>query len=189
MRTLSKRVVSPFSSTPGQSRDIGAHAMSGLNSGHKTRSGQVMCTARDIANSVATTMKKSLRIHSPSHLMRDDVGKMIPAGSAVGIRDNAKMAYKEIDALSSGMIMSSSPEQALGTSRMAYTGAGNQIADAVKNLKTPSGGNNELVSILSEQNSILTRILGKNPDLYIDGEKVTDIVNGNNAIIASTKYF
>src|SRR5690625_3496671 len=189
MRALSKTLVSPFSSTPSQFRNIGVNAMSGLTSGLNAGRGQVMSTARGIADSVASTMKKSLRIKSPSQLMRDDVGKMIPAGIAVGIRDNAKMAYKEIDALSSGMIMSSSPEQALGTSRMAYTGAGNQIADAVKNLKTPSGGNNELVSILSEQNSILTRILGKTPDLYIDGEKVTDIVNGNNAIIASTKYF
>src|SRR5690625_2099592 len=146
MRTLSKTLVSPFSSTPGQFRSIGLNAMSGLTSGLNAGRGQVMSTARGIANSVASTMKKSLRIHSPSHLMRDDVGKMIPAGIAVGIRDNAKMAYKEIDALSSGMIMSSSPEQALGTSRMAYTGAGNQIADALRNLKVPSGGNSNSFS-------------------------------------------
>src|SRR5690625_3320285 len=146
MRTLSKTLVSPFSNTPGQFRNIGANAMSGLNSGLNAGRGQVMSTARGIANSVASTMKKSLRIHSPSHLMRDDVGKMIPADIAVGIRDNAKMAYKEIDALSSGMIMSSSPEQALGTSRMAYTGAGNQIADALRNLKVPSGGNSNSFS-------------------------------------------
>src|SRR5690625_5105216 len=93
MRTLSKTLVSPFSSTPGQFRNIGSNAMSGLNSGLNAGRGQVMSTARDIANSVATTMKKSLRIKSPSRLMRDDVGKMIPAGIAVGIRDNAKMAY------------------------------------------------------------------------------------------------
>src|SRR5690625_6767661 len=66
MRTLSKTLVSPFSSTPGQFRNIGANAMSGLNSGLNAGRGQVMSTARDIANSVATTMKKSLRIKSRS---------------------------------------------------------------------------------------------------------------------------
>src|SRR5699024_12267307 len=100
---------------------IGSQAMSGLNSGLWGGKDRVMATARNIANSVASTMRSALRIHSPSRVMRDDVGFEIPAGVAEGIEGNASSVYKALDSLSNKMRVST-PEVALVTHQMAYTG-------------------------------------------------------------------
>ena len=96
-----------------------------------------MSTARGIANSVASTMKNALKIHSPSRLMRDDVGKWIPEGIAVGIRDNAKSVYNELDSLSTGMLRVSTPEAALGAFAMRSSSfpsnSGSQGSTSTKN--------------------------------------------------------
>ena len=49
--------------------------------------------------------------------MRDKVGKWIPAGIAEGIEDNVSSVYKALNKLSYA-----TPEVALGTHRMAYSG-------------------------------------------------------------------
>ncbi|MCR6116632.1 tape measure protein [Salipaludibacillus agaradhaerens] len=147
MQSFAKGLIRPFNRLPSDFNNIGRNAMSGLNAGLNAGRGQVMSTARNIANSVANTMQKALKINSPSRLMRDDVGKWIPEGIAVGIRDNAKSVYKELDNLSNGMIMTSTPEAALGTSRMRYASGGNQIVNALKNFQSPaSGGSNRTYS-------------------------------------------
>lgn len=133
MRMLAVNLITPFNNTRGQFNSVGRNAMAGLNQGLLAGRAMVLSTARSIANSVASTMKSALRIHSPSRRMRDDVGKMIPAGIALGIRENAKSVYKELDTLSKGMILTSTPEQALGTSNMSFASLGNQVIDNVKN--------------------------------------------------------
>src|SRR5699024_10590761 len=87
MRKLSTDLTNPFNSTPSKFRTIGLNAMSGLNAGLNAGRARVMSTARSIANSVAATMKNSLRIQSPSKVMKDDVGRWIPEGIAEGIED------------------------------------------------------------------------------------------------------
>ncbi|PAE27917.1 hypothetical protein CHI07_17130 [Paenibacillus sp. 7884-2] len=189
VRTLASNLRSPFNSTPSQFMSIGLNSMAGLNSGLHAGSGRVMATARGIANRVASTMRSALRIHSPSRLMRDDVGKEVTAGVAVGIRDNANLVYDELNKLSQGMLMTSTPEQSLGTNRMAYN-AGSQFVDSFKNVQAPaSNGNNNATTLLREQNRLLKALLNKNQDLYIDGDKMTGKVNEINAITAALNSF
>ncbi|MFT0141338.1 hypothetical protein ACEK07_64510, partial [Alcanivoracaceae bacterium MT1] len=157
---LNKSVVDPFKNTRSEFNSIGKDAMSGLNQGLLAGRAQVLSTARSIANSVASTMKSALKIHSPSRLMRDDVGKWIPEGIALGIKDNAKTVYRELDNLSKNMIVTSTPEQALGTSKMAYISAGSQIVDAMRSSKVNSINSNNLVSSVTQKAMELTLILG-----------------------------
>lgn len=124
LKNLASNMTSWFTSTPAEFNSVGKNAMAGLNNGLNAGRGQVMATARSIANGVASTMKSALKIHSPSRVMEDDVGAEVPAGLAVGIKNNARLVYQELDKLASGMMMMSTPEMALGTSRMAYAGAG-----------------------------------------------------------------
>src|SRR5699024_1745860 len=120
MKSLSTSLYGALSTMPGQFGSIGAQAMSGLNSGLWGGKARVMATARNIANSVASTMRSALRIHSPSRVMRDDVGFEIPAGVAEGIEGNASSVYKALDSLSNNMKVIT-PELAIGAHRMAYT--------------------------------------------------------------------
>lgn len=119
MKKLSKASIDQFNDSPKQFKQIGVNSMLGLNEGLLAGRSRVLATARNIANSIASTMQTALRIHSPSQRFRDEVGKMIPAGVAIGIEDNAKSVYKALDQMSRNMISFSTPEIALGTGSMA----------------------------------------------------------------------
>lgn len=113
--------------------NIGSNAMSGLNAGLNAGRQRVLNTARSIANQVAGTMQSALRIQSPSQIMRDDVGKWIPEGVALGIEDNASSIFKTIDDISNKMMRFTNPELALGAS-MGYSGRlGNSISNTSTN--------------------------------------------------------
>jgi len=116
-------MIKPYNRTTASFRSIGINAMNGLNAGLNAGRSRVMATARNIANQVASTMRSALRIHSPSRVMRDTVGLEIPAGIAVGIKDNAKSIFNELDKLTSGIMRFGTPELALGTGRMAVASA------------------------------------------------------------------
>lgn len=186
MKSLSANMYNAFSRMPSQMSSIGINAMSGLNSGLWGGKARVMATARNIANSVASTMRNALRIHSPSRVMRDDVGFEIPAGVAEGIEGNASSVYKALDSLSNKMRVST-PEVALGTHQMAYTN--NRTPSPTHATTQPSNNQSGLIGVLREQTNILVQIAKKDPDLYVDGEKLTDIVNENNAVVASLNKF
>lgn len=55
---------------------------------------KVVAAATKLGSSAASTLKKFLDIHSPSRVMRDEVGKQIPAGVAVGIEDGTGEAVE-----------------------------------------------------------------------------------------------
>ena len=99
----------------------------------------LMATARRIAENVTATIKSAFEISSPSRVMRDKIGKMIPAGIALGIRDYAHLAEREMSKLAGGLIVAT-PEQALGVSRMKYAGmgSGNQNTSTITNNNTRS---------------------------------------------------
>lgn len=118
MRKLSKDLVSPFNSLQSKFNSIGRNAMSGLNAGLNSGRGRVMSTARSIANSVASTMQNALKIHSPSKVMKYDVGRWIPEGLAEGIKENAPVVYNVLNKMSGNMMRFSTPEMALGVSGM-----------------------------------------------------------------------
>lgn len=122
MRNTAISLLIPYNRTPAQFRSIGLNAMAGLNNGLNAGSGRVMATANRIANNVAATMRRALKIHSPSRLMRDEIGKMIPAGIAMGIDFNAKMVDDALGNMVSGMMIST-PEVALGAHQMSYANA------------------------------------------------------------------
>lgn len=117
MQELLTSAVAEFKDVYSKFHSIGSDAMSGLKAGLNAGKSSVLSTARSIANQVTSTMQSALRIQSPSKVMRDKVGKWIPEGIAEGIEDNVSSVYKALNKLSYA-----TPEVALGTHRMAYSG-------------------------------------------------------------------
>lgn len=54
---------------------------------------------KDLASQALQAAKDKLNIKSPSKAFRDEVGKMIPAGLALGVDDNAYMVQDALDSL------------------------------------------------------------------------------------------
>lgn len=185
-RKLFRSTISEFKDFKDDFNRVGQDAMAGLNAGLNAGRQRVLNTARSIANQAAATMQNALRIHSPSRVFRDDIGKMIPEGIAVGIEDNASSVFNVIDDLSNKMVKFRSPELALGQS-MSHVGQASNVVNNISNTQSKPGGRSD--SLLAEQNEILRAILQKDPNIYADGKKITDLVNDHNAVDELGKIF
>lgn len=82
---------------------IGSNTMAGIISGMRNMKGELAKEANSIASTIEKTIKKKLKIHSPSRLMRDQVGIMVPAGIAVGIQNGIGTVQKAMGAVSDAM--------------------------------------------------------------------------------------
>jgi tape measure domain-containing protein len=114
---LANQINKPFDSLQSDFTYIGEMAMSGLNAGLWSGSGSVMATANSIAERVKATIKSALDIHSPSRVMRDEIGRFIPRGIAVGIEADAGIVKKSMLRLKESMMIDARPEIALGLNK------------------------------------------------------------------------
>src|SRR5690625_2251834 len=127
-KKLLKSTLDPFDGLTSQFSVIGIDAMAGLNAGLNAGRARVLNTARGIANDVTRTMQSALRIHSPSIVMRDEVGRWIHEGISVGIEEHAGLIDRVLNNMSQKMVKVSSPEIALGRS-MGYAGGGHSVVN------------------------------------------------------------
>lgn len=67
---------------------LGVQAVAGIIQGFKQMNGPLEKQADQLARTIETTIKKRLKIHSPSRLMSDEVGEQVPAGIGVGMLKN-----------------------------------------------------------------------------------------------------
>lgn len=81
-------------------RQVGKDIVNGLINGIGAMGSALWNAARSIANSALSAIKSALGIRSPSRVMRDEVGKWIPAGVAVGIEANTKPLIDTMHSLS-----------------------------------------------------------------------------------------
>lgn len=87
-------------------KDIGGNLIKGLKEGISNAWNQFSSWVTDKFKSVIDAAKNVFGIHSPSKVFADEVGKMIPAGIAVGIDANTDSVTDSIDSLSSEAIVS-----------------------------------------------------------------------------------
>jgi hypothetical protein len=178
MKKHSSNLVKSYNGLPSSLKNVGVQAMNGLNAGLNAGKGKVLSTARTIANQVSATMKKALEIHSPSRVMRDDVGKWIPLGLAEGIRDYSHVLKKELESMTNKMIIAT-PEMALGTNRLIYS-SGYQPSITQKP-KVNSASSNQ-------QNSVKQPII-VHTTVEIEKEPIARAVHEVEAIEASLNKF
>lgn len=69
---------------------LGMDILNGIVNGLKSAIGGLVDAAVSAAQATYNAAKDALDINSPSRLFRDDIGKMIPAGMALGITDNLR---------------------------------------------------------------------------------------------------
>lgn len=85
-------VIDNLKELPGDVLSIGEDIVHGLWEGISDAAGWLGRKVRGFASDIIDSMARALRIGSPSKAARDKIGKWIPEGVAVGIRDNAKKA-------------------------------------------------------------------------------------------------
>ena len=76
---------------------IGINIISGIISGVRRAGGRLITSILSVARNAYNAVKNFFGIESPSKLMRDKIGQMIPAGTALGIKDNEKLVTQAIN--------------------------------------------------------------------------------------------
>ncbi len=104
---------------------IGKNLIEGIASGITGAAGRIAEAAKNAAKRAYESAKEFLGINSPSKLMRDEVGKFIPAGIAEGINQNAKVI--NFDAVSNHIVSSAKSTIGTETIPLAYASGGTYL--------------------------------------------------------------
>lgn len=99
--------------------EIGSNIISGIASGISNGVGAIISAARQAAQAALNAAKRFLGIASPSKVMRDQVGKFIPSGMAVGIEANTQPLKDAMHDLSDVATATVQADLARGTASMS----------------------------------------------------------------------
>lgn len=147
---LPGRIVGFFQSIPSQMGSIGRNIINGLINGIRNNIGNVARVITGGMRSAISNVKHFLGIHSPSTVMRDQVGQFVGLGLASGIRQSMPAvsdAMIEIAGIPASTTMSL-PGLQEGQLAIAATSAGNmpvtrddimRLTDAVESLHRDLG--------------------------------------------------
>ena len=94
-KNLASRVVSAVSSGIGSVASVGANLVEGLWNGVSNKVGWVTQKMASFGRQVLDALKTFFGIESPSKLMRDEIGRFLAEGVAVGFVENDPMAEIE----------------------------------------------------------------------------------------------
>lgn len=140
----------------GGAVDIGKNFIKGLWDGISNMGKWLWDKISGFCGGIMDNIKGFFGIHSPSRVMRDQVGKMLSRGIAVGIDADAKKVYKTMDKLSSGI--------------MDHT---LDAIDIPANINTRGASGYSAYASQPEQRTIIqnfsTKIIRSDEDLYTSG--------------------
>ena len=147
---------------------VGSDIINGIVSGISNSSGVLYSKLRSVALAALASAKSALGISSPSKVMRDQVGRWIPEGIALGIEENMDVVE---DAFGQVVDSAAAAQVELGVMNQSR---------AMTRTAAESGGQfgalneNTLASIVD---AIRTGLQDVTVNSYLDGELVTENVN------------
>ena len=103
-KNLVSNVVNFIKDLPGKIVEVGGNIVKGLWDGMCNMIGWLKRKIEDFGKSILDGIKGFFGIHSPSRLMRDEIGKYIPKGIAVGIEANSKSVLNTMKNLSADLV-------------------------------------------------------------------------------------
>lgn len=128
-------ITSGLKSLPSMMQQIGKNAVSGLWNGIKGMLDWLKSRIKELATSILSTMKSALGIHSPSTVMRDEVGKYMAQGVGVGFVDEMSNVQRRINSsmaeLTAGPVIAAPAAQTAAVNQ-AGTSGGSNLAAAVR---------------------------------------------------------
>lgn len=145
---------------------IGENVIGGIKRGINNAKDGLLRTASRIANSVTSTFKNSLGIHSPSKVMADYVGKFIPLGIAEGIKNKAQSVYDSIYEITNGLKLNKqglmtdiSATYSKSNVNASVLNKGNILEKTINNISQNSGGTINFENTIKLNSKVLAREL------------------------------
>ena len=160
--TLSTKVEGIITSAAGSVKvstnwkDIGAAIITGIIQGINQYEFMLKLRITALANTINQLLKDALKIGSPSKVMRDNIGRWIPAGIAEGIDEYSYMVNDALSDMAGDMTSSQMRSSLMDQNSGIFSGRLGAGSGA-----TSEETNDVQIALLQEQNSLLRRILNK----------------------------
>lgn len=103
-KSIAENVYESLKSKNSQMAGIGSNMVTGLESGISSKNSWIGSKIATFASGLVDKFKKAFSIKSPSRVMRDQIGAMLPAGIGEGIEDNSETAIKPMEELKKSLI-------------------------------------------------------------------------------------
>lgn len=145
---------------------VGSDIIEGIASGITGAAKSLANAAANAADNALDWVKEKLDINSPSRVFRDEVGKMIPAGIAVGIDSEADQMQNSLDKAANSLAFDPDLNASLvdpSTVKIASEGI----------LNRGTNSNDQTVQLLRAMLDVLRAILEKDPNILLDGDLVS----------------
>lgn len=97
-KSFSMSMTNGMASAQSSMVSSGAAMVSGLMQGLNSASGQLYKAVATIASNVVKSMKDALGIHSPSRVLKDEIGQWLPPGIGEGFEDAMPSLERQVDA-------------------------------------------------------------------------------------------
>ncbi|XZM35002.1 phage tail tape measure protein [Clostridium perfringens] len=161
-KQLVNGLVDTIKSLPSKMLSIGKDIVRGIWNGIKSMGSWLWDCVTGFVGGIVDGFKSGLGIHSPSRVMKKEVGKWIPPGIAEGIEDEMPTLQRDIDANISDL-----------TSRMRMTVDYETTNTATK---LSSNSNRDILrsSNLDNNNSDKKIVLNVENKTYLDGEVIAE---------------
>jgi len=106
---------------PSKMLEIGKNVVKGIWNGIKNAKQWLLDKVKEWCGNILNGMKSFFGIHSPSTLFRDEIGKFIPQGVAVGIEADTDKAVQAIDNMNNEIMQEMTKAVALETGSISAT--------------------------------------------------------------------
>lgn len=161
--TQANEILSIFRHCASQMNSIGVNIGAGLRNGLASQRGSIIATANSIANSVTSTMRKALDIHSPSRVMKQ-IGVYTMEGYDLGMNAEYQQVKKNVDSNMKDIANRMKATVSMETAKVSSNLSGNVASTSTKSNDSDSG----IVGILE---AIKDSIDSIDPSLNIDGKE------------------
>ena len=158
--------------------DIGKNIIQGLIKGISSMASSVVSAIGDVVGGAINWAKSLLGIHSPSRVFKE-IGKFTGEGLAIGINNEADNVAKASENMIDAVIPEYIPQIPIDYSVSYGASLSNMQDSTLKSVSVQPIGQDSKLDVVIE---ILLKILGKDNNTYLDGRKLTDVVNGYNKI-------
>lgn len=166
MSEVVSAVVNTLQTIPGRVVSIGENIVKGVWSGISNMAGWIRSKISGWCNDIVSGFKRSLGIRSPSRLMRDEVGRYVGEGVAVGIEQSAGSVMDAMHSLR-GIMVGAMDGVQIGTEFAGTASAAKRVSVTV-----PQSDYSSLLAVMRE---ILDAVRA-GQTITIDGRRLTDTV-------------
>lgn len=168
MKKVFNGIVDTFTSLPEKMFDIGSNIVAGIKQGISEQWDKMTGWMGDLCDSFTKGVKSKFKIHSPSHIFRDEIGAMLAQGIGVGFS-------QEMPTINSNM--SKTIDGTVKIANLSSLDSLKSVNSSYTNSKRESGNSLVIDKILEKMDRIEKAV-----NISLDGQSIMSYAGNNFAI-------